>query len=291
MNEINFIIGNENQLEKMQSLCAWSPFDERIINFCEKLSNALMKNKNCLAYPDLITFAFWLRKNNLQRIKQQYSGLENSLGKGLIFHIAPGNIALSFAYSMITGLLTGNANIVKLSTRQFEQTDILCEVLREVLSNEAEIAEKICLIKYPHEKSITDEISAKCHMRIIWGGDATINIIRQSPIPPRATEITFANRFSICLINADNYLANYNPKKTAHNFFIDTYLTDQNACSSPRIIFWTGEKISEAKEIFWNALAAEIKNYPMAAVTTVDKLVNFSDTVLSFESTYPFLTL
>ena len=211
----------------------------------------------------------------MQRIKQQYSGLENSLGKGLIFHIAPGNIALSFAYSMITGLLTGNANIVKLSTRQFEQTDILCEVLREVLSNEAEIAEKICLIKYPHEKSITDEISAKCHMRIIWGGDATINIIRQSPIPPRATEITFANRFSICLINADNYLANYNPKKTAHNFFIDTYLTDQNACSSPRIIFWTGEKISEAKEIFWNALAAEIKNYPMAAVTTVDKLVNF----------------
>lgn len=275
MERINYIIGDESQLKQMAKAHSWKPFDERVINFCGRLSDALMKARYCQNYPDLVTLAFWLRKSNIQKIRQGYHDLPDVLGRGLVFHIAPGNIALSYAYSMITGLLTGNVNVIRMSSRRFGQSDIFCNTLRVILQEETEIARRVCLIQYSHDKGITDGLSAKCHMRVIWGGDSTINAIRQSPIPPRTTEITFANRFSICLINAENYLADYDPRKTAHDFYIDTYLSDQNACSSPRIVFWMGERIAEAKEVFWSALSDEIRGYQMAPVTTVGKLLTF----------------
>ncbi len=275
MAQIEYIIGDENRLEQMPQLPAWKPFDKRAVHFCGELSGALIKAEHCRLYPDLVTLAFFLRENNVQKISQRYCDLTSHLGKGLAFHIAPGNVALSFAYSLVTGLLTGNTNIVRLPSRRFEQSDIFCEVLRSVLEREPELAQRICLIKYPHDKVITDALSAKCHTRIIWGGDNTVNIIRQSPIPPRAAEITFANRFSICVIDADHYLSSCHPKKTAHDFYIDTYLTDQNACSSPRIICWLGRDVETAQKIFWDALCEEIREYDIAPVTTVNKLLTF----------------
>lgn len=275
MAQIEFIIGDETRLEQMPRLPAWGPFDKRAVRFCGVLSGALIKAKNCRLYPDLVTLAFFLRENNVRKISQRYRDLTSHLGKGLVFHITPGNVALSFAYSLVTGLLTGNTNIVRLPSRRFEQSDIFCEILRSVLEREPELAQRICLIKYPHDKAITDALSAKCHTRIIWGGDNTVNTIRQSPIPPRAAEITFANRFSLCVIDTDHYLSSYHPKKTAHDFYIDTYLTDQNACSSPRIVCWLGESVGEAKKVFWDALYDEICGYDIAPVTTVNKLMTF----------------
>jgi len=275
MGQIEYIVGDENRLKQMPEVCAWRPFDERVINFCGKISGTLIKGKDSMRYPDLATLAFWLRKSNVQKISQKYSDLDDCLGRGLVFHIAPGNVALSFAYSLATGLLTGNTNIIRLSSRRFEQADFFCETLRDILLEEPELVQRLCLIRYPHDKTITDKLSSNCHLRVIWGGNDTVNTIRQSPIPPRATEITFADRISICLINADKYLSDYDPKKTAHDFYIDTYLSDQNACSSPRIIFWAGNKIEKAKKVFWDALNDEINGYDIAPVTTVDKLLTF----------------
>lgn len=275
MEKIEYIVGNEIILHKINTIKALKPFDDNIIEFCDKLSKELLKTKEIQKFSDLVSLAFWLRKSNLQSISKNYLDLNQNLGIGLVFHIAPGNMGLSFAYSLITGLLTGNTNIIRLPSRRFEQADIFCDVLRTLLIENEQIAERICLIKYPHDKEITDMLSMQCNVRIIWGGDNTVNTIRESPIRPRTEEITFANRYSVCIINSDSYIDNYNAKKTAHDFYIDTYLTDQNACSSPRIIFWMGNRIDEAKEKFWNALKEEIKTYNMASVTTSDKLITF----------------
>ncbi len=275
MGQIEYIVGDKIRMERIHDVRAWKPFDERAVSFCGKLSAEILKAKNCQSYPDLVALAFWLRKSNIRREIGKYNDLTGHLGRGLAFHIAPGNVALSFAYSLATGILTGNTNVIRLPSRRFEQADIFCDVLRAALQDDPEMAERVCLIKYPHDKNITDGLSSKCHTRIIWGGDNTVNTIRQSPIPPRAVEITFANRFSVCLINADRYLSEYDPGKTAHDFYNDTYLTDQNACSSPRIVFWTGDRTEEAKKVFWDALYGEISEYPIAEVTTADKLLTF----------------
>jgi len=54
----------------------------------------------------------------------------------------------------------------------------------------------------------------------------------------------------------------------------DGYLTDQNACSSPRIIFWFGEKTKDAQDVFWHSLNEQfLHDYVMPTIITVDKLV------------------
>ena len=62
--------------------------------------------------------------------------------------------------------------------------------------------------------------------------------------------------------------------RVARDFYNDTYLSDQNACTSPRVVVWYGEKKEDAKERFWKALYGLAKEkYHMQAVTSVDKLV------------------
>ena len=275
MNEIDYLTGDKDIMNNMSGIGSWVPFDKRIIEFCGRLSEGLISRNETKKYPDLLTLAFWLRKSNIKKLRDGSKELTGSIGRGLSFHIAPGNIALSFAYSLMTGLLTGNTNIVRMPSRQFEQADIFCEVLNTILTGEPEIGKRICLIRYGHNKEITDMLSSMCHVRIIWGGDDTVNSIRKSQIPPRASEITFSNRFSVCLINSDIYLEEYDFAKTAHDFYLDTYLTDQNACSSPRIILWQGYRIKEARDKFWESLYAELDVYELADVTTVNKLLTF----------------
>jgi len=63
--------------------------------------------------------------------------------------------------------------------------------------------------------------------------------------------------------------------QTAQGFYNDTYLTDQNACTSPRLIYWLGEgeSLKAAQERFWNAVQSYVQpRYPVEPVVAVDKL-------------------
>lgn len=99
-------------------------------------------------------------------------------------------------------------------------------------------------------------------------------------MPPRATEITFADRYSLAVIDSDEYMQlirenvdNKSENHIASDFYNDTYLSDQNACTSPRVVVWTGSAKREAKEIFWRHLSALAKEkYHFQPVQGIDKL-------------------
>ena len=110
--------------------------------------------------------------------------------------------------------------------------------------------------------------------RVIWGGDATIGAIRCAVLPPRANEITFADRHSLAVIDAPAYLAAEDKERIAQDFYNDTYLSDQNACTAPHFVVWLGtaEKV-KAQEVFWSTLHALVRErYTLQGVQTVDKL-------------------
>ena len=84
----------------------------------------------------------------------------------------------------------------------------------------------------------------KADARMIWGGDKTIESIRSLKTKPRCVDITFADRYSICIINAEKILSLDEEKlsRLAESFYNDTFLMDQNACSSPQMIYWLNDK-------------------------------------------------
>lgn len=262
----------------MASRRARGPFADEVIALLDALSQDLMADPEARAYPDVITFAFFCRRRNIDRLKAAWGEqIAHRLGRGVTFHIAPANVPINFAYSLVCGLLAGNVCIVRAPSKPFPQTAVVCRVLGRVLDRDAfaPFGGDIAIVRYQRDNDVTAMFSALCDVRVIWGGDETIREIRKIAIPARASEVTFADRNSFCLIRAAAYLEAADPARTAQDFYNDTYLYDQNACSSPRLIVWVGtpETIHAAKQRFWSAVHAYVQGrYTLQPIIAVDKL-------------------
>lgn len=274
--EIEYVVGNEYVIRKISEQTALSTFSEVACTFLQSISRHLLKNEETRGYSDVITFAFWCRKASLQQMTRTYNTDELRQGRGIVFHVAPSNVPVNFAYSFVAALLAGNASIVRLPSKRFRQVDIICEAINYVLEwNVPALSDYICMVRYGHNKNINDEFSKMCDTRVIWGGNRTIHELRKSPLKSRANEITFADRFSVSVINAEAYLLAEDKDKIAQDFYNDTYLSDQNACTSPRIIIWLGEKIEIAQDEFWMRLHDQLQGkYDLKSVQAVDKLLS-----------------
>ena len=89
---------------------------------------------------DVLSFAFWCRKGNIQKLKEQWGGEgEHRLGKGVVFHIAPSNVPVNFAFSYLFSLFAGNANIVRVPSKPFAQILLIANAIKEELNNFPEI--------------------------------------------------------------------------------------------------------------------------------------------------------
>lgn len=273
-NRISYVVGEADLIEQLPATHALPIFSDHALDFLQAISKELLRSPKAKGYPDVVTFAFWCRKASLEALRLPYEKEIGRLGRGTVFHISPSNVAVNFAYSLVAGLLAGNANIVRLPSKQFEQVDLISNAFNAVLNNGFESMKPyVFLVKYGHDQEISDLFSSLCDTRVIWGGDQTIATIRKSPMRPRANEITFADRYSLCVIRAEEYLAAENKDAITLGFYNDTYLSDQNACTSPRILVWLGDKVKEAKEEFWSRLQAMADDkYTLQPVQAVNKL-------------------
>lgn len=200
-------------------------------------------------------------------------GSDIKIGRGVAFHIAPSNVPVNYAYSLLTGLLTGNANVVRIPSKDFPQVSIINKAINEALEAYPEMKPYICLIRYGRDQKVNDFFSAIADTRIIWGGDNTIAEIRKSPLGPRAGEIAFADRYSLAVIESEKYLSVDDKERLAEAFYNDTYLSDQNACTSPRLVVWLGNKKEEAKALFWKFEHDLVKKkYKFQSIMGINKL-------------------
>ena len=255
----------------------FEPYDELLCKFLNDLSVELRSRNDSSAYPDVIAFAFWCRKANIAKLKTGFNNKENRLGLGMVFHITPSNVPVNFAFSFVFGLLSGNANIVRVPSNPFPQIDIICSTINQLFLSDRykEIKAMTSFIRYEQNDEITGMYSLKCNARIIWGGDVTIRNIRKiASVPERCVDIAFSDRYSLCVIDAPSVIKLDEAEliMLSERFYNDTYLMDQNACSSPHLIVWQGEEKEEAKERFWTAVYNTVgEKYQLAAVTAVDK--------------------
>ena len=272
---LRFYMGDERTLERMPGLPAGEPFAPARIEFLNEVSRFLLSDREAKRYPDIVTFAFWIRRANMEQLKRRFS--HNGavrLGRGVAFLIAPSNVAVNYAYSFASGFVLGNANIVRLPSREFPQVKIINQAIRTAM-DKCGFQDSLALVRYERNREINDCLSSICDVRVIWGGDATIQELRKSPLPPRAGEVTFADRYSICIVDAGAYLKKEEKEKVAAGFYNDTYLLDQNACTSPKLVCWMGNDAdaARARECFWERLRAMVSSrYKFQPVQFVDKL-------------------
>ena len=183
-----------------------------------------------------------------------------------------------FFYSWIFGLISGNSNIVKLPSKENEISNILLSELLKFSKNKKFnkifIANKF--VSYPNRNiDITKLISANCDVRLIWGGDNTINLLKKFEIPVHAQDFCFYDRYSISLMQLGN---NTDIKDLASKFFNDTLIMDQNACSSPHLVIWVNSNINKINK-FWIEFGKIIKKKYLIDVG--NKYLKYSNVILS----------
>ena len=253
-------------------------FDEEIVSFLNELSKIIVKSKESRKNNELMAFGFWCRNTNLQKLKQKYSQkfLENKMGIGLLFHIPPSNVISNFAYSLLFGLLSGNTNVVRIPKRSLEFANVLISFINKKINRKSNISKMINFINYKDEKTNIN-LSKISDGRLIWGSDETIKKFKNLKTKKNCKNIYFSDKYSMSILNSSEIIKLNDSSLTVlcKNFYNDSYLMDQNACSSPHIIFWKGKKIPLGQKIFWNKVY-EIakKNYKLDMFAAVDKYAN-----------------
>jgi hypothetical protein len=269
------LLSPRREAVNLEELAEWfgnaraaTPFDESVMSACAELSLRIMRDPGARRYPELTALAFWIRKTEIHRLREEFTRLERRdrtlAPRGVVFHLPPRNVDTMFVYSWLLSALTGNRNVIRLSPRRSESTEILLRLFSEALAGAAEpVRSSTLIVSYGHEVEPTAMLSAHCDVRVIWGGDETVSTIRRITLPPHAREVTFPDRYSLAALQVGAYLALPAEERDglADRFFNDSFWFDQAACSSPRLVVWCGPAAAAgaASEDFFPRVAERVR--------------------------------
>lgn len=255
----------------------YKPFNEDILKSIDSLSKKIIHSKEAKRSSEIMALGFWMRKSNIYSYKKRYGEdvTKFSNGLGMLFHVPPSNIESGFAYSLFFGLITGNTNILRIPKNSEKIANFLISKINSLKKFQKKILkELIYLVTFERNDDLINDISNIADARLIWGSDETINFFKNSKTKISCRDMFFSDKFSLCLINSDDIvkLGKDEMNVLTKKFYNDTYLIDQNACSSPHLILWTGKNIENAKKKFWNKMLIVIKkNYNLKHFAAIDK--------------------
>ncbi len=194
-------------LHNLESATTQRPFSDQVLAFAGEFARRLRRASR--GVPELTALAHWMRKAELGRLHGEFESLGSAhqilAPRGVVFHVPPANVDTIFVYSWLLSVLVGNKNVIRLSSRCATSVELILQVFAETLREPGHCGMRgnTIFVRYGHDRSVTDALSAGCDVRVIWGGDGTVDAIRQSPLPPAAIELTFPDRRSIAVIAGD----------------------------------------------------------------------------------------
>lgn len=262
--------------DNVQILAGQSKFDEQHIDaFSDELVDCVAGLSRFLIAarpsPEIIAFAYWCRKSQLVALKQLYPNLSNMSAK--VFHITPANVDTVYMYSFVLSFLVGNFNIVRLSERRGVLSDEFVQLMAEFMTQDpiGLLKKRNCFISYPAEAyEHTKAFSVWSDTRVIWGGSETISQVKA--IYPVANDVCFPDRFSVALLHLETY---EQAKSAAELFCADYFPFSQQACSSPKAVFWQNTH-AELIDTFWQSVQAKSSSFiPFESSQKINRFINF----------------
>ncbi len=291
MNDLSVIAGD---FDLATSGDAFIIFNDTAFKFLVSLSDSILRDPASREHGDVVAFAYWCRKSNLMQLKSMYETPLVRKGRGLVLHIAPSNVPINFAFSFAFSLLAGNSNIVRLPSKHFPQEEYFFKHynLIAAMTDFKQVRDSNAFIKYSRGSETTEQLSKIADARVIWGGDKSVQEISNIQTPPHSIDVCFVDKYSFSLIDSGSILklADSDLQNLASRFYNDAYIFDQNACSSPRTIFWVGTKkdVEDAQTRFWFELELIVeKRYEIEHSSRVKKYLDLC--ILSADPNYDSL--
>lgn len=156
--------------------------------------------------------------------------------RGKLLHILSGNIPEIAPLSVVRGILTKNANIAKVASR--DPISPLYFVLSMIDTDKTHPVNRSLSIVYwtRGDKIIEENLYDIVDGVLVWGGEQAVTHARgMSRVYQSILE--FGPKRSICIIDKESVLNEKNIQIITKNIARDVVLHDQQACLSPLVIF------------------------------------------------------
>lgn len=225
----------------------------------------------------------WLRRSNLEiLVEQAMRGNSRAIDgfvpsgsasqrhhraqpRGILVHWVAGNVPLLGMISVIQGLLTKNANLVKVSRQNAGILPYFLEALSQVCYRRADgtevsgrlLTDAVKAIYTDHNDPAAVALSTLADVRIAWGGREAVEAIMNLPRRFGTEDIVFGPKTSFAVIGAETLADAAVGRKTAALIARDVVALGQRGCNSPHTIFVERGGAVAPKE-FAASLASEL---------------------------------
>lgn len=184
---------------------------------------------------------------------------------GVVLHVLAGNVFLGSIGSLLEGLLTGNVNILKMSSDETVFLPLFLESLA-ALDERGIFSRRIAALSFP--SSATEVVAAfknESDGIVVWGGEHAVRGWRDG-LPASCRFVVFGPKYSLAVVTAAG-LTEQGASETARRIASELAIWDQNACTAPQVCYVEGR--SNAKELVKElgmALAAQQTALPAGAI-------------------------
>ncbi|MDT3427992.1 hypothetical protein J2Z22_003582 [Paenibacillus forsythiae] len=178
-----------------------------------------------------------LRRDSAMDCISGAGGFEGiAVPRGVVGHWVAGNVPLLSLISVLQALLTKNASIVKLSTKQEDWITPFLHSLAHTCKAGQVMAEAVLVFSFPGEwKDPSAAMAGYCDVRIAWGGLEAVRSVAEMKGKEESTSLIFGPKYSCSVI--DPVLMS---DKDWVNLARDTVLFQQLACTSPHAVISKG---------------------------------------------------
>ncbi len=209
--------------------------------------------------------------------RRSYDGLIKAVPRGVALHIGAGNVFLGIIDSLILGMLTKNANIVKISSTGSNFANIFMQALLSC-DKKGTLAKSVAVINWKGGQSNLEETILKFTNTVfVWGGaQAVLSYRRIAPIGVNV--MGFGPKTSMAIVY-ENSWKNEGYKGIAEKVAKDVCSWDQSACSSMHTLYFVCPDKAQHKRIIEGfsreaetAFSAYQKKMPQGSLSEDEKV-------------------
>lgn len=233
--------------------------------------------------PGVAFLRLWLRRGTLEPIITRELGrgalhadwTEEGLARlkaypiGVVGHWPAGNIEIQPVLSMTCALLGGNASLVRIPSGLVDQTRRLVQKLDQGDTAHV-LTGRVFMAVFDHARQDLQEAMARAvDGAMIWGGAEAVLNVRALPFPHWARLAVFGPRISVAAMDAETWCNKQERKPWCQRIARDVWQFDQQACSSPQVLFLeknAGHSPAEFVQNLRDAFEAENRLHPRQTI-------------------------
>lgn len=293
MSEIINVVGSPDEIpvlaaELREIVSSTEISTSAVLDSFEAWASALGE-RDTADIPGVQFLRLWLRRGTLEPIIARELGSGALCGSwmpdgraklkayplGVVGHWPAGNIEIQPVLSMTCALLGSNACLVRVPGGLSEPTRSIVGKLKQS-DNLRVLTPRIRMLVFDHARRDLQEAMARSvDGAMIWGGEEAVLQVRGLPFPHWTKLAIFGPRISIAAMDADSWSDMQERESWCNRIARDVWQFDQQACSSPQVLFLekkTGHSSGEFVQSLKKAFESENRVHPRrtipAALTT-----------------------